>query len=150
MSALQQYAAVEADIKCGRFEFCCREQNHNLLQRMLGEHDPSQPSSRNGFGLITLHACGDLSPSTINLFLDNARASMLLNVACCYQSLSVCAEPTETRLFNAFPLSDIVRRRMTENQTLMRYFTVPMMRQATQHSLRKQTSSFVRFFVSLF
>lgn len=35
-----------------------------------------------------LHACGDLTPNSIRLFLQNKEAQILCNVGCCYHHLT--------------------------------------------------------------
>ena len=50
-------------------------------------------------GIMGLHTCGDLAPSSINTFLQCPRAVMLCNVGCCYNHLSD----------KGFPMSDHLR-----------------------------------------
>ena len=120
------------DVKCVRFEFLDREKNAAMLEDFLGKPSPQ-------FGLITLHACGDLSPSTIRLFIDNPNARLLVNVGCCYQALSI----TPTGSFHAFPMSASLQRIFCAFPSASECLGQQSMRQAAQHSLRKQAAVYV-------
>ena len=50
-------------------------------------------------GVIGLHTCGDLAPSSLNTFLQSPGAALLCNVGCCYNHLTS----------EGFPLSQHVR-----------------------------------------
>jgi hypothetical protein len=72
--------------------------------------DDHEASQRNT-AIITLHACGDLSPTTIRAFVDSKVASLLLNVGCCYHKLSLaqcasCQDPYQQDVEAINPLED--------------------------------------------
>lgn len=54
--------------------------------------------------MMSLHACGDLSPMILNLFSHWDRANVLVNVGCCYQKIQVHNDSSL-----GFPLSNAVK-----------------------------------------
>ncbi|KAI8792904.1 protein RRNAD1 [Biomphalaria glabrata] len=58
-------------------------------------------NGQNQFILVGLHACGDLTPTLLRVFVDCPEAIALASVACCYMKISTDGS---TRLAN-FPMS---------------------------------------------
>lgn len=54
--------------------------------------------------LLSLHACGDLSPMILDLFSNWDRAHLLVNVGCCYQKIQF-----HDGVAKGFPLSNTVK-----------------------------------------
>ena len=50
-------------------------------------------AGQGGVVLCTLHACGDLTPTVARAFAQSARCRALVAVPCCYNLLSVAADP---------------------------------------------------------
>ena len=46
------------------------------------------PGQSGRLGVVGLHTCGDLAPTSINTFLRTERARLLCNVGCCYNHLT--------------------------------------------------------------
>ncbi|CAL1535325.1 unnamed protein product [Lymnaea stagnalis] len=59
------------------------------------------------FVLAGLHACGDLTPTLLRVFVDCPAAMGLASVACCYMKIS--SSTTGSTQLNNFPMSKFVR-----------------------------------------
>ena len=55
------------------------------LGQLVEQHLPGH-SGR--LGVVGLHTCGDLAPTSITTFLHTQRARLLCNVGCCYNHLT--------------------------------------------------------------
>ena len=60
------------------------------LAHLVEEHLPGQ-SDR--LGIVGLHTCGDLAPTSIRTFLHTEKARLLCNVGCCYNHLTSLGFP---------------------------------------------------------
>ena len=163
-----QVQAISDDINCVRFDFSAQERNVQLLSETLPTHINHKGASDvvNPFALITLHACGDLSPSTLHMFTDIPNATVLINVGCCYQAMSVkgqCASAVVSNEdeddgaqvnaegevpydFNAYPMSDLLKSAYERLPATRRCLDLCVMRQASQHFLRKQNAIEVNYY----
>ena len=56
------------------------------------------PSACDRVGIIGLHTCGDLAPSSLATFLESPSAVILCNVGCCYNHLSALGFPLSSHL----------------------------------------------------
>ena len=65
------------------------------LGHLVEEHLPGQ-SER--LGIVGLHTCGDLAPTSIRTFLHTDRARLLCNVGCCYNHLTSLGFPLSNYL----------------------------------------------------
>ena len=70
------------------------EESSDLGQLVEG-HLPGQ-SGR--LGIVGLHTCGDLAPTSIRTFLHTDRARLLCNVGCCYNHLTSLGFPLSNYL----------------------------------------------------
>ncbi len=85
----------------------------------LGEIIESHyPDFSNKMGMMGLHTCGNLAPSSIKIFFATMSAKFLCNVGCCYHGLEeefyrnqYLKENEESRLVPGFPMSDILKER---------------------------------------
>ena len=59
------------------------------------------PGRSGRLGVVGLHTCGDLAPTSINTFLHTQNARLLCNVGCCYNHLTS----------RGFPLSHYLQER---------------------------------------
>ena len=55
----------------------CTEYNKDLMKKL-----------QSNYMIVGLHACGDLTPNTLRLFVEQSQASNLCHVGCCYHHLS--------------------------------------------------------------
>ena len=65
------------------------------LGHLVESHLPGQ-SER--LGIVGLHTCGDLAPTSIRTFLHTERARLLCNVGCCYNHLTATGYPLSNYL----------------------------------------------------
>jgi hypothetical protein len=70
------------------------------------------PATR--IGLISLHGCGDLSCTLLDLFMNWSRAESLVCVPCCFNKLKERPDGSVT----AFPLSSWLQGRVNSARTL--------------------------------
>lgn len=88
-------------------------------------------------GIIGLHACADLSITTLKLFLDIDIAKCLVIMPCCYHRLQMSSESDgECETFVNFPISAVLKELYIEfngQRFLRRYF----LRLACQQSSSK-------------
>lgn len=76
------------------------------------------------FGLLTLHGCGDLTPSVMRLFAESDAARALVCVGCCYQKVNLSLTRASSVLSKpplltclallSFPMSQRVKTLLTE------------------------------------
>jgi hypothetical protein len=67
----------------------------------------SQVDEGDAIGLFGLHPCGDLSITSMKLFLEMERVKRLIISPCCYHKMSARGESCED--FNFFPLSEALK-----------------------------------------
>ena len=65
------------------------------LGQLVEDHLPGQ-SDR--LGIVGLHTCGDLAPTSIRTFLHTEKARLLCNVGCCYNHLTSLGFPLSSYL----------------------------------------------------
>jgi len=90
------------------------------------------PGKSDNFGLIGLHTCGDLAPTSLRTFLSSPGARFLCNVGCCYNHL------TEDNLSTTqgFPLSHHLQTKKFKLGRSARMLAVqPLDRLATSNTL---------------
>jgi hypothetical protein len=94
--------------------------------------------------IVTLHACGDLSPSTIRAFAQCTLSSALVNVGCCYHNLttadnsapSTCSDATQSLV--GFPMSRFVQARIAQGRAVISNLAL---RQAAQSTPQTHTET---------
>jgi len=70
------------------------------------------PDYTNNLGIMGLHTCGNLAPSSINIFFATSSAKFICNVGCCYHHLDEQFYQSpygEKSNVIGFPLSDMLR-----------------------------------------
>lgn len=83
------------------------------------------------WAIIGLHACADLSVTSIKLFFEMAEVKRLVIMPCCYHKLS----QTSNGHFLNFPLSTTLKSAVTEADTnVLSYFNRPFLRLACQET----------------
>lgn len=70
------------------------------LNTLVGDAFVTRPSH---LGLIGLHTCGELGPSSLKLFNNNESVRTICNISCCYHLLTEQSEGPESNW--GFPLS---------------------------------------------
>ncbi|XP_050340924.1 uncharacterized protein LOC126767475 [Bactrocera neohumeralis] len=85
----------------------------------------------NKWAIIGLHACADLSVTSIKLFFEMAEVKHLVIMPCCYHRLN---ETTSGHFLN-FPLSAALKSVVTEGDiNVLSYFNRPFLRLACQET----------------
>lgn len=74
------------------------------LNEIIGESFPGTDISK--FGLVGLHTCGDLAPSSLRIYHSNQHVKTLCNVGCCYHLLT---EKNDQGLNVGFPMSNYLQ-----------------------------------------
>lgn len=105
------------DTEMPRHVICTVEPNiaaDQFLDIMLhrGESDAEtsmeQESTDASFVLAGLHACGDLTPTLLRVFLNCPTARGLASVSCCYMKMTASSRSPKYKLDN-FPMSSFLR-----------------------------------------
>eukprot|EP00092_Neocalanus_flemingeri_P028451 GFUD01030893.1.p1 GENE.GFUD01030893.1~~GFUD01030893.1.p1 ORF type:complete len:480 (+),score=169.01 GFUD01030893.1:127-1566(+) len=88
------------------------------------------PGKSNNFGLIGLHTCGNLAPTSLRTFLSSPGAKFLCNVGCCYNHL------TQDSPNQGFPLSHhLLSQHFTLGRSARMLAVQPLDRLATSNTL---------------
>ena len=70
----------------------------------------SHTESYENICLTGLHACGDLTPWSLNLFLNEPKYQLLAIVPCCYHKMNFQGNPE----VSSFPLSQMLKTQLNE------------------------------------
>jgi hypothetical protein len=81
------YKAISAHVTTDQVQF----------ERLISESSSLSSQFKN-MCLIGLHTCGDLAPTTIQMFLAHERAKSMVNVGCCYHKLTTDGYPMSNYL----------------------------------------------------
>ncbi|KNC26737.1 hypothetical protein FF38_11381 [Lucilia cuprina] len=100
--------------------------------------------------IIGLHACADLTITSLKLFLQMPQVQHLIIMPCCYHKLQVCDESAVTKAalkFRNFPLSESLKKVLLNNddksnyaetqETFPTYLNRPFLRLACQQTLKR-------------
>uniref|UniRef100_A0A0K8WHJ7 Uncharacterized protein C12orf26 n=1 Tax=Bactrocera latifrons TaxID=174628 RepID=A0A0K8WHJ7_BACLA len=88
----------------------------------------------NKWAIIGLHACADLSVTSIKLFFEMTEVKHLVIMPCCYHKLK---ETTSGQFLN-FPLSTALKSAVTEGDiNVLSYFNRPFLRLACQETISR-------------
>ncbi|KAJ3106019.1 hypothetical protein HDU97_007203 [Phlyctochytrium planicorne] len=95
--------------------------NYDRLMKLL-ETPPAELTKKekqdgSGYTLVGLHACGDLSASTmLTAFKNNNQVRSIVVVPCCYNLLTEPEALSDSSGLYGFPLSNAVKSLCTENK----------------------------------
>ncbi|GFO14633.1 protein rrnad1-like [Plakobranchus ocellatus] len=79
-----------------------------FLDILKRHSDDKGENSASTFVLVSLHACGDLTPTLLRVFLNCPNAQGLASVACCYMKMSASTRCHSSAIDN-FPMSKYVQ-----------------------------------------
>lgn len=85
----------------------CEENLIDLIGRTMEQNKPgSFEKNRDSIGMISLHSCGDLTPSMMKVFEQNKQGfKFMAAFSCCYHSMVKSDSADSLQIFKNFPMS---------------------------------------------
>ncbi|XP_013112547.2 methyltransferase-like protein 25B isoform X1 [Stomoxys calcitrans] len=92
------------------------------------------PKTEAHMAIIGLHACADLTITSIKLFLAMPYVRQLIIMPCCYHKMELCPK---TLQFTNFPLSRCLKELVAKDKNYVNFLNRPFLRLACQQTLKR-------------